>query len=398
MTERLIIRLASTASQKNHWLIWSDSENEIIASGQVDTAKQLDLLTEKAQQRKVICLLPSVDVYIKDIKINGTFNRQMQQALPYIVEEELATDVERLHFSVLAKQTDLVTVAICNKRKIEDWLSWLSAAQINCQQFIPEGLALPIGNDQTWQALQLDDQWLIREDPYHAWACDSSMLEILLESKCQAASQQITSYSPRPEITLAEWLEAPPMLPMELLVNGTLNNKINLLSGEFSPKKPPNKHLKKWRIAAIMAGFLFVLVATNRYLHYLHIEKQIQNVKQQVEVVYQKAFPLQNKLQYTRIKKKIKSMLNETQGGSDDSQFLLMLNELVPAFAANSELQTNSLKFDASKNELHLQISANNFQAFEKFSNSLPKHFDVQQGALNSSKDRVSGLLTIRKK
>ena len=132
MNERLIIRLASSASEINYWLIWSDSENEIIASGEVDNAEQLNLLTEKAFQRRVICLLPGVDVCIKKVLIKGVVNRQIYKALPYLIEEELASDVETLHFNVIAKETHLVHVAICDKQKMHQWLSWLEDAQIKC--------------------------------------------------------------------------------------------------------------------------------------------------------------------------------------------------------------------------------------------------------------------------
>ncbi len=118
MTERLIIRLASEASQKNHWLIWYDDENEIIGWGEVDNAEKLNLLTDKAQLRSVVCLLPGVDVCIKPVAINGVFTRQMQQGLPYLVEEELASDVESLHFTVIAKEKDLIHIDVCEKAKV----------------------------------------------------------------------------------------------------------------------------------------------------------------------------------------------------------------------------------------------------------------------------------------
>ncbi len=398
MTERLIIRLASEASQKNHWLIWSDSENEIIASGQVDNAQQLNLLSEKAQQRAVICLLPGVDVCIKAITINGVFNRQMQQALPYLVEEELASDVEKLHFSVIAKQTDLLHVAICDKQKISTWLNWLEAAQISCKQLIPEGLTLPCV-DGKWQALQLEKQWIIRESHDLAWSCEETMLDFILESKLEEnLSQQIESYSPFPESTVGQWTNSDAMLPMELLAKGTLNNKINLLTGEFKPKKESNKQLEKWRIPAVLTAVLFVFLMFNLYLKNMQVEKQTLLVKQQVEAVYKQAFPLQDKLKYARIKKKLKSMLLGLDGGVAESGFLSMLNELLPAFVNNPELEATSLKFDRKKLEMRILVSGNNFQSFEKFTDSIPKHFSVEQGALNSSKDRVSGLLTIRKR
>ena len=295
MTERLIIRLASEASQKNHWLIWSDSENEIIASGDVDNAEQLNLLTEKAQQRAVICLLPNVDVCIRAIAINGVFNRQIQQALPYLVEEELASDVESLHFSVIAKQTDLLHVAICDKQKISTWLSWLEAAQIRCRQFIPEGLALPVAADGKWQAVQLDKQWIVRENHNIAWSCEQEMLDIMIASKLEDdLSPQIESYSPSAENKIGEWIDLSPTLPMELLAKGTQNNKINLLTGEFKPKKESNKQLAQWRMPAILSITLFVFLMLNLYLKNLQVQKETLLVKQHVEAVYKQAFPLQN--------------------------------------------------------------------------------------------------------
>ncbi|MCW8996352.1 MAG: type II secretion system protein GspL [Psychromonas sp.] len=398
MTERLIIRLASKASQKNHWLIWSDSEHEIIASGDVNNAEQLTLLTEKSQQRVVICLLPGVDVCIRKITVNGVSNRQLQQALPYLIEDELASDVDTVHFSVIAKQANLLHVAICDKQKIAMWLDWLKAAQIRCRQFIPEGLALPVSAEGKWQAVQLDKQWIIRENQNMAWSCDAEMLDLILDCKCEDDSPpQIESYTSSAENKVAEWVALSPMLPMEVLAKNTQNNKINLLSGEFKPRKETSKQFERWRAPAIVSILLFVTFMLNLYLQNVQVQKQTQLVKQHVESVYQQAFPALSRLKYARIKKKIKSML-EGIGDNVDSGFLLMLNELVPAFADNPEFKVSAIKFDSKKQEMRIAASTDNFQSFEKFNAALPKHFNVEQGALNSSQEGVSGLLTIRMK
>lgn len=399
MTERLIIRLASEASQKNHWIIWSDSENEIIASGEVDNAEQLNSLTEKALYRTVVCLLPSVDVCIKKVAINGAYNRQIQQALPYLVEEELASDVETLHFSVLSKQTDLLHVAVCNKQKMFDWLTWLESAQISCKQFIPEGLALPVAEDGKWQALQLGKNWIIREGEELAWGCEPAMLALMLDSKLENdPAQQIVCYSPLPENCPGRWLHAEAVLAMELLAKGTLNAKSNILTGEFKPKKEANKQLKKWRTAGILSAVFVLLLMFNLQLKKMQVQEQTAQIKQHVETVYKQAFPLQNKLKYSRIKKKVKTMLRSVDGGTAKYGFLQMLNELLPAFLENTQLKPTSIKFDSQKQEMRILIDGDSFQAFEKLTSSLTKYFTVEQGALNSSNNRVSGLLTIRKK
>jgi len=414
MSERLIIRLASEALQKQHWLIWSDSEKEIIASGEIDNAEQLNTLTEKAASRHVICLLPGVDVSIKEVPIKGNFNRQMQKALPYLIEEDLAGDVEKLHFTVIAKSTDLVHVAVCDKQRMYNWLSWLADAQINCKQFIPEGLALPTPSGKNWQAVQLDNHWIIRESKELAWSSELPMLDLFLSSKIDVDSDQvIESYSPIVELQRGNWVDdfptLPmellsvgainfPMLPMELLSVGTINCKINLLSGEFKIKKEVNKDLLKWRLPVIFATVFFVISCVNLYLENRKVVDEVMLVKGQVESVYKLAFPSQKKLRYPRVKKTMKTMLSNLNNSNDSSGFLVMLDELAPTFKSNQQLTPSSLKYDAKKHEMRILAVASNFQAFDKFSRGLSQKYTLNQGALNSSKNQVSGLLTIRKK
>lgn len=399
VSERLIIRLASEASQKQHWLIWSESEQEIIASGEVENAQQLNTLTEKTLSRNVICLLPGVDVSIKEVVINGAFNRQMQQALPYLIEEELASDVEKLHLSVIAKRTDLVHVAICDKQRMHNWLAWLEDAQISCKQFIPEGLALPMADDDVWQAVQLDNGWIVRESKEVAWSCELDMLELILASKVDPENAQtIESYSATRELEGVKWVKALPILPMELLTIGALSSKVNLLSGEFKVQKEANKDLLKWRLPAILAIILFTLSCGNLYMENHKVDTRIAVVKGQVETVHKIAFPSKNKIPYSRVRKSIKTKLNDIGNGASSGDFLVMLDEIAPGFKSNTQLNANSLKYDAEKHEMRILATGNNFQAFEKFSAGLPKKFSLKQGALNSSKKYVSGLLTIRKK
>lgn len=399
VTERLIIRLASEASQKQHWLIWSDGEKEIIASGDIENAEQLKMLTEKASSRHVICLLPGVDVCIKEVPIKGAFNRQMQQALPYLMEEDLSRDVEKLHFTVIAQRTDLVHVAVCDKQRMHNWLGWLADANISCKQFVPEGLALPFPADKNWQAVQLDNHWIIRESKDLAWSCELAMLDIFLASKIdQDSNQKIESYSPLLEQYRGDWINVSPTLPMELLSVGAIGCKVNLLNNEFKVKKEVNKALLKWRLPAILGVLFFILSCINVYMDNRQVELKVNLVKEQVEDIYKRAFPSQKKLKYVRVKKKLKTMLAEINSSSGSSGFLSMLNELAPTFDSNKQLLPSSLKYDAKKQEMRILAVGNNFQAFEKFSIALPEKYSMQQGALNSNKNQVSGLLTIRKK
>ena len=399
MSEQLIIRLASEAHQTIHWLIWSDSEKEIIASGDLENAQALQLLTEKAQTRKVICLVPGVDVTLKSVVINGSFTRQMQQALPYMLEDDLASDVDKLHFSVLAKKNDLVEVAICFKSKLQMWLDWLADADIFCQRLIPETLTLPVPNDQQWQALKLENYWLVRESEYQAWCCESEMLNDILQLRLLENPQQvISSYSPIPDNSIGQWLAEQAILPMQLLAEGSFNNKLNLLTGEFKVNKESNLQFAKWKLPVIAAVILFIAILVNLFVQAKQAEQQILQVQHQAEIVYQKAFPNQSPLKYSRIKKKLKGLLAELSITTQESGFLSILNDLIPVFQAVPSLQISTLKFNSQNQQISLAVSADSFQSFEQLAAKIPAKYSLEQGALNNNKNRVSGTLTLRVK
>lgn len=399
MSELLIIRLASEAHQPNHWLIWSDNEKEIIGSGEVENAQALQQLTEKAQIRRVVCLLPGIDVTLKSATIKGAFTRHMQQALPYMLEDELASDVDKLHFSVISKETNLVHVAICFKSKLQLWLSWLNEAQISCKQFIPEVLALPLPTEGKWLALQLEKHWIVRETLNTAWSCEDNMLRELLQLRLiEMPDQIIESYSPVPENCAGVWQARDVLLPMQLLAEGVVDNKINILTGEFKAKKDANLTLGKWKVTAIAASLLFVVILLNLFFQGRQIEQQTILVKKQVESVYQQAFPTQSKLQYNRIKKKIRSLSSHLATADESSGLLVMLNELGPVIANVPSFQILSLKFDNKKQEIRITANADNFQSFEQLAAKMPAHYQLEQGALSNSKNRVSGALTVRVK
>jgi len=406
MDERLVIRLATQAHQINKWLVWSDIENEIIASGEVENSEQLALLSERANSRLVICLLPCVDVLIKAVIINGKLNRQLEQALPYMIEDDLATDVEQLHFSVFEKQKDLVHVAICDKNKIKMWQSWLSDAQITCTQFIPEVLALTAATPATapalgqsdWYALKFADLWLIRENKYIGWGYDAKSLNLILSTKIDEDNiQNIVSYSEFDENFIGNWSCPEPIIAMGVLAKGTLNNTINLLSGEFAIQKKFNLQIRRWRNTAIVAIILFFFLLVNTYTQALQAEKKTLNVQTQVQSIYKQLFPHLSPLKYSRIKKKINSIIKNTEQAKP-SAFLLLVKDLAPYFSMDKDIKMLSLTYQRDKNQITILALGKNFKTFETFQKMLPKTFLLTEGPLDTKPNGVTGLLTIRRK
>lgn len=96
--EQLLIRLGATEADPISWLVWSTAEEEIIASGELPNADALSTLAERAGQRAVIALAPSSEILLKWVALPPRAGRKVLSALPFMLEDELATDISEQFF------------------------------------------------------------------------------------------------------------------------------------------------------------------------------------------------------------------------------------------------------------------------------------------------------------
>ena len=232
MSESLVIRLGTNAQQPVEWLVWSAKEEEIIASGTLASAHALGELRERAGGRPVVTLVPGSDLIFRRVSLPGKYSRQAAAALPYLLEEQIASDVDELHLVVLAHEGHDVDLMAVDKEKMQTWLGWLEAAGLKSQQLLPDVLALPQAADG-WSALQLGKEWLLRQGPCQGIVADEPLLAMLLAVEAEPVT--IHSHTPVPPIPTANWQAADPELPMLLLAKGALNCQANLLQGPYRP-------------------------------------------------------------------------------------------------------------------------------------------------------------------
>ncbi|KOO10106.1 general secretion pathway protein GspL, partial [Vibrio xuii] len=116
-------------------------------------------LGDYAEHRRTIVLLAAASLVLTEVEIPAGASRQFAGMLPFLLEDDLAQDVEQLHFSILDKSAG--KAKICAVEKV--WLekSLLSLRDIVCQvqSVLPDVLALP--EVEGIAAVALDDQWLL---------------------------------------------------------------------------------------------------------------------------------------------------------------------------------------------------------------------------------------------
>lgn len=430
MLETLFIRLGSKAHHPIQWLIWSDQQQEVIASGDLKHASDLSHLTEKAEQRKVIGFVPASEIALKRLKVPGKSSRAITAAAPYMLEDELAQDVESLFFAYgnLAKDKDennCFTAAV-DREQLESWLLWLSDADIKCKTLIPDVLAMPFKEGQ-WSAVTLNNQILLRQGIWRALAVEANVWALVSQqwvsniqhdvtSEAESTSETsdesegandteespsiiIKAYAELPEISGITIESMPEELPLALLAQHVDVKFFNLLQGEFQIKEKRSANYSHWLWVAGLAGIALLINVALKSSELIQLNNQNTAIETKIIDIYKDTFPKTKKVRISTIKSQLNRKLSEVGGSSSQADFLSMLNKVQPAFSEVASLKPDSMKYDAKRNELRIQAISSNYQSFEKFKIGLEKQsLKVNQGAQNNSGGQVSGSFTITSK
>ncbi|MGF1700999.1 type II secretion system protein GspL [Photobacterium makurazakiensis] len=429
MSEFLTIRLSSRAEQPVQWLVWSPQQQEVIASGQLASIAQLDDIADYATQRAVYVLVPTCDVLLTEVAIPAGSSRQLATVLPFLLEEELAQDVDGLHVHLLQKGDDMAQVAVVEHRKVELWLSALADSGIEAKKLLPDSLCLPLF-DHGYTAAELEGQWLVRQAEAQGVCAEPEWLETwLLAQKAplrfsaeenddedsndsdedsigdavteQDTEQQIVihHYTPAPVGVSGEWLAETPELVMQLLAQGAEASKANLLSGVYKQQPAWRKYLKPWRKVAIAAGLVLTVLITQHVVSIQSMEKQALAYKAESERIFRQVLPQFQRIpSQSYLKRQVESEISRLGGTSSNDSVLPWLAELQPSLAKVSQLSVQNLRYDQNRGEIRFQAVAADFQNFEQLRTLLAEQFEIDMGQLNREGNQVTGAVVLRRK
>ncbi|MBA6392253.1 type II secretion system protein GspL [Colwellia sp. BRX10-3] len=401
MGETLFIRLGSQAENKIHWLIKTNGQEDIIASGELPNAGELTQLTEKSAAREVVVFVPASDIAIKRLKVPGSSQRAIRLAAPYMLEETLAQDVEQLCFAFSDikhdEQGNNCFVAALERKQLELWLQWLADAEIFCKLIIPDALALPFDN-QSSSAVMLGEQVLIKRGEWQVMAFEANAWPIIAKdfAVIEENENAIMAYSFLSQVPAdinVEYL--PEELPLAILAHNH-SRKFNLLQGEFQVKEKRSAASVNWLWVAGIACFALVLNFTLKGAQLYGLSQQQSVIEEAIIANYKVAFPETKRVKVSTVKSQLRQKLAEVGNSGDVAGFLSLLVKLEPALASVPEIKPQTLKFDGKRQEVRMQTIAKDYQYFEKLKVALEKAgLTVNLGAQNNQGDQISGSFSI---
>lgn len=406
MSEFLTVRLSSEPQSPVQWLVWSTSQQEVIASGELSSWEQLDELTPYAEKRSCIALLPGNECLIKRVEIPKGAARQFDSMLPFLLEDEVAQDIEDLHLTILDKDATHATVCGVEREWLKQALDTFREANIIFRKVLPDTLALPL-EEQGISALQIDQHWLLRQSNYQAVSINEAWLPMFLQSDWVALDDEeqsptIFSYTALPSDDVRqqsgiEWQAKPAELVMSLLSQQAITSGVNLLTGTFKTKSSFSKYWRVWQKVAIAACLLVAVIVTQQILKVQQYEAQAAAYRTESERIFRSVLPGKQRIPTVSYLKRQMNDEAKKYGGSGDGDSLLGWLALLPETLGQVKaIEVNSIRYDGNRSEVRLEAKSSDFQHFETARVKLEEKFTVEQGPLNRNGDAVFGSFTLK--
>ena len=149
MAQYLLTYLQRTGDDYLRWCV-CDDKGAVVGQADHGTFEQA---AKAAERRRVVMVVAGTELLMEEADVPGANQAKALKAIPYMLEEQLAQDVEASHFAFGNKQANgRIPVAVISKQSFA-WIRELAeSSKLNVQEIIPEILALPFFNDR-WTCL-----------------------------------------------------------------------------------------------------------------------------------------------------------------------------------------------------------------------------------------------------
>ena len=366
MSETLVIRLRAAEEAPASWLIVDAAGAR---SGPVQSGPVADALGA-AQGRRVVLLLPGSEITLAEPELPLRGGTRLAQAVPFALEEQLASDVETLHFAVGTRATGTVgtPVAVASRALMDRWLGECAAAGIQPNAAYADTAAVP--SVAAGCTLLLDDgQLFVRRANSLPYVLDAEPLADALEIALGAAEgsgesgENVAFYTgttayERHRDTIEGLRGRTATLQVKLLPDGTLpllaaqavgGAGVNLLQGPYAPRSSLGTRLREWRLPAALAAALVLLFVGGQAVSWWQLSRAEKALDAQIAELFAQVLPGQPVVDP---RAQIQGALGS--GGAGGAGLLPAMSVLAQAMAQAPSARIQAMSFRGNALELHL--------------------------------------------
>jgi general secretion pathway protein L len=409
MAETLVLKIDPAEPGKGAWVVIDEQGRRIGAPG----AGPLTDATPAAAGRRVIALAPAVDVLLTRVTLPVRGASKILRALPFALEEQIAEDIEALHFAAGRPAPDgSVPAAAVDRAQVSSWLAALAEAGLEPQALYSEAEGCPATPNHL--------NWLLDRDRCLARSGDGLPVALEIDSVDEALRygpefpgepgepKHLCVYlTAEARARFGEALEAlrPGLASVELRVlpDGVLphlagqvsgGDAINLLQGPLAPRTQLDRFWKPWRVAAALFVAFGVVLLAQEALQLAHLKQQEARLDQAIAAAFQQALP-GARMEDPRFQVERQLALVRGAGSEANESFLMALDAVGTALGTTDGIRLEAISYRMGVLDLRLQ--APNVDALEAIRQAVGRdgRFTATIQQANQRGDGVEGRIQL---
>lgn len=380
MSETLVIRLLPSVNPTEHseittqWLLADTNGARLgtVLQGRLAEAAGL------AEGRKVIVLVPSTQaLYLTPVLPTLKSATKLNQIVPYALEDQLASDVDTLHFAI-GKHSKLSStpVIVISRTAMHDWLAALTAVNAIPDALYLDTTLLPCTQDGL--TLWIDQgRASIKKPDGSVHTLDMEPLSDALQLLIPATEKTVNGYIAEPEYHAVQHeidllRSRVPNLVLKVLPDDALpllatqapqTEAINLLQGEYIQRKKNKPNTGSWRIAATLLMGVIGLHLLTKGMELLQLGKQEAALDQQIELVYNRTLPGAAPVKPLQARQAFETRWQQLQEIGKPTHLMASLDVLSRVISNTKDVQVEQLEYQ--NNSIHLILLAPNSDSLE---------------------------------
>ncbi len=387
---------------------WFVQTGELISqSGRSD----LNTILSKKSGNAVVLVVPTEDIFLTTVNIPTRQSHKLKQAVPFVLEDQLVDDIERLHFAVgRADGSGERSVAVVARSKMEAWLQPFDSAGLKINQLVPDIFFVPY-DENNWTLLLENDVALLRTARDGGYALPEADTLSLISGQLATLDAE---EKPKPEsLTVIDCQNSDGELSLDglsipvesrscgsdvkqIYASGLLTRPdLDLLQGDFNRKEQIWRKLRPWRGVAALFVSTVVLNLVGWGIEYQRLVEIEQQLQQSIEKSYRTAFPEARKVINPRLQ--MEQKLAKLKQGEVCGDFTPLMVNAIPLL-----LEVNGIRMDVLRykpNSLEIDLSLKDLQSIDHIKEVMAESaFKVTVQNASATGGRAKGRIVISRR
>ena len=324
-------------------------------------------------QRRLVVLVPAHKVVLTSVNLPIRNPARLRQALPFALEEQVAEDLNLLHFAA-GRRTPSgdVSAAIVRRQDLDEWIGGLRAVGLEPGAIYAEQEAMPSSPAATVWLIE-NGNCLVRRPGEEPIAIEGESLEELMlfgdprQGQEDTAAHLTVYLTPASQAQLGPGLESLrdslTSVDIRLLQNGALpqlagnavrDQGINLLQGEYAPRTGVEKLWRPWRVAAMLLIALLAVTIGRDVAELIRLSHMETELDAAMDTAFRQAMPDVQRIVNHRRQMETRLAAVRASRGVSSAPFLKSLEALGRAVVAAPGTTVESLSFRSGVMEVKL--------------------------------------------